>query len=557
MHEARGTQTTIHTVVVCRAFDWNNDYRLRQLVPKSQDPIDVAGLTVDEVREVLNSAGFDPTLFKRRQIELLRLPQNLYLFLEIGFGTSRTPAFDTVTDLYGRYWKEKRRSTSARAAPSPDEWVPVLETVCNQMTTTQRLAVPKEILDTVSPEYLDQMASEGVLTFDGRRYGFGHESFFDYCFARLFVKRSNTVASFLNASEQHLFRRAQVRQVLTYLRDDDFDRYVGELRALLSDAGIRPHLKDLALALLAEVTDPREEEWAIWDEWMTPALASVDDAPYPDKLSARAWQRFRTAPLWFEFADRRGVVERWLASDNSRLVDTVAADYLRIHQRHASERVAALLEPYADRGGPWALRLRWLMQWADLHRSRRFFDLFLRLVENGVLDEARGPIAMNSTFWDIPYTLGKNRPEWVPEVLACRLRRRLAVIRTAGKELRRGDLLDDARAASETFLALAEQVPAAFVEHVLPVVLQISDTAATGDEPPRRDAVWTWLVRTSHPDGEDACLSGLARALAGLARNETNDLRDVIADLRSRDTTCRITFCWPCTAAEPRATRTR
>ena len=176
------------------------------------------------------------------------------------------------------------------------------------------------------------------------------------------------------------------------------------------------------------------------------------------------------------------------------------------------------------------------MQWSDLHASRSFFDLFLRLVENGALDEARGPIAMNSTFWDIPYTLGRNRPEWVPEVLACRLRRRLAVIRAAGKELRRGDLLGDARAATEMFLASAEQAPGAFVEHVLPVVLEISDTAVTGDKPPRRDAVWTWLVRTRHPNGEDACLSGLASALAALARNETNDLQDVITDLRGRNT---------------------
>ena len=538
VHEARGTRTpaTIHTVVVCRAFDWNNDYRLRQLVPTSQDPIDVAELTADEVKEVLDSAGFDPTLFKQRQIELMRLPQNLYLFLEIGSGASDTPAFDTVTDLYGLYWEEKRRSTWARAAPSPDQWIPVIETICDHMTTTQRLAVPKESLDTVSPEYLAQMASEGVLTFDGRHYGFGHESFFDYCFARLFVTRSDTVASFLNASEQHLFRRAQVRQVLTYLRDANFDRYVRELRALLSDAGIRPHLKDLALALLAEVTDPREEEWTIWNEWMTPALASVDGTSYPDKLSARAWQRFRTSPLWFDYADRHGVVESWLASDNSRLVDTVA-DYLRIHQRLAPERVAILLAPYADHGGPWALRLQRLMEWADLHGSRRFFDLFLHLIENGVLDGARGTIAMNSTFWgDIPYKLGQNRPEWIPEVLAGRLRRCLAVMRAAGQELRRGELLGDARAVSETFLTSAEQAPVAFVKHVLPVVLQISDAAAAGNKPPRRDAVWTWLVQTSHPRGEDACLSGLAGALAVLARNETDDLQDVIADLRSRDT---------------------
>ena len=218
------------------------------------------------------------------------------------------------------------------------------------MNATQRLAVPREKLDSVQQEYRDQMASEGVLTFDGRRYGFGHESFFDYCFARLFVMRSDTVVSFLQASEQHLFRRAQVRQVLTYLRDSDFDRYVRELRALLSDTGIRPHLKDLAFALLADVTNPQEEEWAIWEEWITPVLASLDTTTYPEKLSERSWQRFCTATGWFEFADRRGVVEGWLSSDNPQLVDTVVGNYLRIHQQHMPERIAALLEPYTEHG---------------------------------------------------------------------------------------------------------------------------------------------------------------------------------------------------------------
>ena len=43
------------------------------------------------------------------------------------------------------------------------------------------------------------------------------------------------------------------------------------------------------------------------------------------------------------------------------------------------------------------------MQWAEHHASRRLFDLFLHLVDNGTLDEARGPIAMNSTFWSMLY----------------------------------------------------------------------------------------------------------------------------------------------------------
>ena len=68
------------------------------------------------------------------------------------------------------------------------------------------------------------------------------------------------------------------------------------------------------------------------------------------------------------------------------------------------------------------------------------------------------------------------------------------------------------------------------------MVLDISDAAATGDTPPRRDAVWPTLIKTTFPHGEDACLFGLADALVALARAGVVPLDDVIADLRRRET---------------------
>ena len=292
LHEARGmrARAVIHTVVVCRAFDWQNDSRLRQLMPPdSQAQVEVAEFTVEEVRTILTDAGFDPALFLPRQLELLRLPQNLSLFLEAGFDASRVPAFDTAKVLFDRYWDAKRQSVTDQVTTSPDRWLEVIETLCDEMTSAQQLSVVKEKLDRFSPDYLKQMASEGVLAFDGRRYGFSHESFFDYCFARLFVNRPESLVSFLEKSEQHLFRRAQVRQVLAYLRDYSRDQYMRELAGLLSDQEIRPHIKELAFALLAEVTDPTEEEWAIWEEWVAPELKAIEEGtPNPVKLSALA-----------------------------------------------------------------------------------------------------------------------------------------------------------------------------------------------------------------------------------------------------------------------------
>ena len=535
LQEARGTRAraVLHTVVVCRAFDWQHDHRLRQLAPfDSNTQVEVTEFTVDEAKSILTDAGFDPALFRERQLALLRLPQNLTLFLEAGFDTSRTPAFGTATELFERYWTEKRSAVEKRVAPSPDQWMGVMETLCNAMTSAQQLSVPRETLDGFSSAYVEQLASEGVLTFDGRRYGFGHESFFDYCFARVFFRRQESLVSFLKGSEQHLFRRAQVRQVLAYLRDADRTRYVKELRGLLSDEGLRAHIKDLAFALLAEVMDPDEEEWAIRQQWIAPALKAIEEGtPNPDKLSEIAWGRFFGASSWFTATDRRGVIEDWLASGNDRFAN-VAVNYLGRHQRRSPARVAALLEPYADHGGEWALRLRSLMKWADLHRSRCFFDLFLRLVDNGTLDEAQAP----NTFWSSLRALGKSRPEWVPEVMAHRFRRRLAVVRASGRDLRTREFFGYEQSAAVMFNTSAKHAPAVFVEHVLPVVLEISDSALIGGTPPKRDAVWPLLVKTDYPGGEEACLLELAGALATLARDGTADLRDVIPDLRRRDT---------------------
>ena len=84
----------------------------------------------------------------------------------------------------------------------------------------------------------------------------------------------------------------------------------------------------------------------------------------------------------------------------------------------------------------------------------------------------------------------------------------------------------------------AKQAPAAFVKHVLPVVLEVSDFALLSDTPPKRDAVWEWLflTKTEHTRSAEPCLLALARALSTVARESSTDLCEVLSDLCSRDT---------------------
>ena len=537
VHEARGAEpATIHVVVVCREFDWQNDSRLRRLLPDSHAQVDVTQFTIDEVKRILDDAGFQAEAFRDRQLKILALPQNLSIFLEADFDPSATPTFVTATDIFDRYWDFKRAAVEERFPDTGGHWTAVMNALCDEMTAGQQLSVARERLDGFPAGFLSQLASEGVVTFDGRRYGFGHESFLDYIFARKFVIGTERLTEFLKASEQHLFRRAQVRQVLAYFRDRDRARYARELCGLYSDDAIRPHLKDLAFALLADVPNPTDEEWAIWQTWIDPALEAIaTGSPNSDKLSALAWRRFFGSRPWFADIDRRGIVADWLDSDGEAIAD-MAVNYLWVHHRHSSERVAELLEPYAERGGNWASRLRALMERAETHGSRRFFDLFLRLLANGALDDTRDRVASNGTFWSMLYSLGQEWPEWVPEVVAHRLRRRFAKMGVGEDDLGwAGD--DHDSFAAELIARSAKKAPRAFVRHVLPVVLEISDSAAAEDEvAPRRDRVWRLLFKSEPFGVRDACLSGLADSLATLGSEAECDLQDVIDELRRRDT---------------------
>ena len=538
VHEARGAaaRATLHTVIVCRAFDWRNDPRLRRLAPAAEAQVEVGELGRDAVRRVLDDAGFDPDSFSARQLEILRLPQHLYLFIASAADTAGAPTFAGAKALLDRYWHRKRQAVAKRAAPLPDEWMPAIRTLCDEIGSTRQPTVPRERLDEVSPAYLEHLAGEGVVTFDGERYGFGHETLADYCAARVWFNRRESLTAWLTGSEQHLARRARVRETLHYLRDADPALFVRELAALVAHQDIRPHLKDLAFAVLAEVPDPTAQEWTLWERWLHATLQALErESTHPDRLSAVAWRRFFESDSWFAFAERQGVVEGWLASGNERLV-AVALRYLGRHDLDAPDLVAALLEPYADLGGRWTARMQRFMESAEHHASRRLFDLFLHSIDNGTLDEARRRDVANGTFWSMLASLGENRREWVPEVLAHRLRRRLAVIRSAGEDTGGHELPGYDDDAVRLFGGAAERAPAAFVEHVLAPVLDLSDATVTGTKPPRHDSVWPIAARTEYPEVDHACLAELSAALAALARDADSDLRKVVADLRQRDT---------------------
>ena len=536
LDEVRGlrNRAKFHVVVVCRKFDWENDHRLRRPLGKDCVEVSATDFSIDEVKSVLQDGGFKSELFETRQLELLGLPQNLSLFLDTNYDPGSRPTFFTQKDLFDRYWEEKRQAVKNRS----DHWMGVIQILCNKMTESQQLSVFKEVLDQFPSDYRNSMVSGGVLSFDQNRYSFGHEAFFDYCFARVFMGKQESLTEFLKKSEQHLFRRAQVRQVLIYLRDADPERYCKELRALLTDEKIRYHLKDLAVAVAVDMPNPEEAEWNVLAPWIESELEAIKTGiPNTDKFASLVWRSFFFSQPWFQIADKKGLVAEWLSSGKDALVD-MGANYVRFHQRHSGDRVADLLKPFIEKGGDWPQRFKYVVQSADLANSRRFFELFLGLIDDGTFDDD----SRDNTFWYNLHSLEDERADWISEAILHWLLRRLSIIQETasgrGSPNWRG-LFNHSDYSAVYISKAATQAPDKFVQRVLPVILKISDAAVMPDRNalPKRDAVWGGYFLFNGYDFIDADYrESVALAVEKLAENKSGRIAEILAELRSRET---------------------
>ncbi len=524
-------QSLIHPkmrlVLGCRKFDIDNDHRLRRLAEKAYgaEVIQVSHLSHDTVRQVVSDLGLDAQRLTVRQLDLLSIPLHLNLLARIAADNATNLLnFETVKNLYDYYWDEKERAVRKRLGSSA-QWTQVLDKLCEVMSAKQVLSVPASKLDDYEAD-ARALVAEHVLTLDNRRYAFFHESFFDYVFARRFVAKEQRLVDLLLSGEQHLFRRAQVRQILLHEREADRTHYLADLRSLLTHPSIRFHLKQVVFALLATLPDPTEPEWDI----IAPFLNDQTNS-----LRMEVWVLLNQSPAWARLLDSMGLIEQWLSEqeDEERVNRTI--QLLTSAQKAMPERVAELLEPYVGVSEDWNQRLSYAMDRTDKGAGRRFFDLFLRLIDEGVLDEARNQFVMNGDFWMLTYSLPKERPDWAAEVIGHYCNRYLERSLAAGDSNPFGNLLGipDSQHDDRYLLETAEGAPLEFVEQLLPFMLRVMQlTARKGSKPPCLDDVWCFRFIGEGYSFRHALLMAMEKALSLLAANAPDSFVPIAEQLR-------------------------
>ncbi len=283
---------SVRLLLACRSFDLEVDPRLADLAGVTGPGRHSDGHHVErlgplpaaDVDQALHDAGVSPGSLTPSLHRLLGVPLHLRMLVTLQERGQIDPAgINTRMELFTAFYRSVCYEVEARQPGAPV--TAVTDRLAAELSERQELSVPASLLSE-HPVTVELLASAGWLRRDAGRIAFAHEAFFDYAYAQRHMRSGLSLLDLLRSSEQHLFRRGQVRQILTLEREQDFGQYLRDVREVLSAGDVRPHIKELVIALVTWVSDPLIDEWQALRE-----LGDVAASPLADRahsLAARA-----------------------------------------------------------------------------------------------------------------------------------------------------------------------------------------------------------------------------------------------------------------------------
>ena len=451
----------------CRSFDLEQDAQLRALASDASriERMPIGFLDDDTIQAAIATSGIEAAPLSGAQLRILSIPLHLYLYLE----TSRSGMIDFASkgDLFDAFWNYKESRIESLTGQG-SVWPRAVDALCEAMSQRETLVAPFYVMDDYS-EARTAMASEAVIYVQDDYIRFFHETFFDYAFARGFLRANSDLVGWLASDKQHLFRRSQVRQVLAFLRgrEQDRARYLQTLANLLAHVGVRFHIKKLVLDWLHALPDPTQDEWRI--------IEALEE-----QLGRHRWGVVHNSVPWFDVLHDMGRWESWLHANQEQVDRAVASLGAPDVFSARSAVIAALVAPFQGHSEDWRCRLQWLVKGGYGYTSPEMEDLTLALIADGTLDDMKFEIVVNSDWWSIWYVVSAQNPAFVARVIGAWFDRQLA------QAAERGDtdpfsnglrLASYSDSSEHVIKQCAEGAPLDFTREVLPRFVRLDKKA--------------------------------------------------------------------------------
>ena len=514
----------VHVVVGCRDFDLRHDHRMRKLLGQAgaYTQIRLKGLSVEQVSVALEAADVKASDLKESLREFLRHPLHLWMYLELA--SDQREGIDGEQSLLEAFWHIMEQRIQKRAGTGIP-WRAALDGIIEWLNSHETLALPKSSVEGFGEAGYALVSERLLVEAGGGQYRFVHESLFDYAFARRFVARGESLHKYVVGIEQGLFVRAQVRQILHYLRRENREQYLRDLEGILCDSKVRFHLKRVVLQILEFLDAPTVEELAIINKFRE------TDPDGPRFANGTVLDR----PGWFDVLDQEGHIKKALQSGKPDAEQSVISMIWRNTLQARSQRVAYLLDTFWRNEDTWRSYVKSIFRGGEFFHDRQLLDFFLARVADGTFDDFRPGIAQNDTWWDLLHASAKESPAAACEVIAARLDRLMSLHPPETKPDMLREALDGYGGNAGYILQLCwSGDPRAYTQHVLPRVLRMIEGTL---EPENSDRLSLDKFFSGRSFGDDPhndlgyLLLGLVIAMSTLAANDAPSLDDLTANI--------------------------
>ncbi|MFG1774598.1 hypothetical protein ACGFIX_33885 [Nocardia salmonicida] len=513
-------------VLSVRTADLTADPRMRAILADREavEKFEIAELTDFAVGDVLTKLGTSAANCNEATLELLRVPLHLAVFSRLS-AESRQLTYRTLPDLYDRFTLEIVPKIEGDLGSQG--WSGATSALVEYMDTHEVLQAPVGVLNNLPVQARSVLISAGILVEHNTNLAFFHETYFDFLFARAFIATGQDLHKFLINTDQQLFRRAQTRQVLEHLISTDKNRFRDNVVQILRSSRIRSHLLDVVVAVLNGLHADDQD-------WLT-----IEPIAFGSFRRSKHLINLLTNAHWFDAADSAGRWQSLLTQPNTA---QSSADMLIGAARERGQRVHELVVPFIGTTAEWDSRLRSMIEWS---MNSDLVELAVDLMQRGILDEARGPIASNSDFWSILYGLKADDPAGAVRVVGAYLERARIRANKDGAKNPFGRHISNSTGGGESTLdQVSTAAPKEYISNILPFVMKVlQDTEIEDQNYISTGSPWDGQYYHSHGIA-GAVLDGLESALCLIAQQEWNSADSILPDLaRKRSKVTRFLAC--------------
>ncbi|GAL74588.1 hypothetical protein JCM19275_3443 [Nonlabens ulvanivorans] len=195
----------IRIIISTRIYDLNYDPIIANY--KGKKSFIIKPLIRTQLFDVLNDFGIKKhNQFSDSFLDLISTPLHLDVFLKVYGKSLNVNEIKTLQDLYSELWKQKIlevKSINTSSVTSSNLSSFIFE-VASKMYELQEINISSELFEDEFYGEINYLKSVGVFT-ENSAIEFFHQSFFDYAYARNFIKSNKDLLSDVLSRHQGLF----------------------------------------------------------------------------------------------------------------------------------------------------------------------------------------------------------------------------------------------------------------------------------------------------------------------------------------------------------------